>query len=506
MTDLPHIRLAKRLVKHEANPVLDVGKQGDWDEKNCGCFSVDKFNGRLHLYYMGSGNNNPWRIGLATSDDGIRWQRHKSNPVLPAGEAGSWDDRAVSMPYIVNDGKSLCMIYSGSGKGGGFGLAMSGDGVKWSRYGDKPLLRGIGGSMDPCLRKFDGQYTLWYCGKQGKSFRLFRATSSDGIKWTKHPQPVLPLGNKGEYDETSHAGPVVLKVDDVYYLFHLGGGSRGWKAGLATSRDGIHWTKSAANPILDVGGKNDWDGGSILSIDALWMNDRFHVWYAAHSLAEAGKPEHQQTIRIGYAVSQVDEKKPQGQNAAAAPAVDNPNNGANKSGRAEIDHPVKDFRLRDLMQDDPAFVRLSQFRGRQVVVLVSIQSRCPITWRYVERIGKAYQDYRDKGVRFLMIRSSETDSEDRIRRYAEDKNLDMPLLFDEGHKIADYFGTQGTPYFYVIDKQGVLRYEGIFDNNQVPRRVELKPETATIQFVRDALDSVLAGKPLKRKKVPIGST
>ena len=105
-----------------------------------------------------------------------------------------------------------------------------------------------------------------------------------------------------------------------------------------------------------------------------------------------------------------------------------------------------------------------------------------------------------------MIRSSETDSEDRIRRYAEDKNLDMPLLFDEGHNVADYFGTKGTPYFYVIDKQGVLRYKGIFDSNQMPKRVELKPETATSQYVRDALDAVLAGKPVKKKSVPSGST
>ncbi len=297
------LRLAERLVKHETNPVLGVGKKGAWDEKNCGCFSVEQVNGRLHLYYMGSGKKSPWRIGLATSGNGINWQRHKANPVLPAGKAGSWDDRAVSMPYVVNDGKSLCMIYSGSGKGGGFGLAMSTDGVKWTRHGDQPLLRGLGGSMDPCLRKFNGQYVLWYVGQQGKSYRIFRATSPDGVKWTKHPKPVLPLGGKGDFDETSQAGPVVVKVDDVFYLFHLGGSSKGWKGGLATSRDGVHWTKSKANPILEAGGKDDWDGGSILSLDVLWMNDQFHVWYAAHSRADAGKPESEQTIRIGYATS-----------------------------------------------------------------------------------------------------------------------------------------------------------------------------------------------------------
>ena len=173
---------------------------------------------------------------------------------------------------------------------------------------------------------------------------------------------------------------------------------------------------------------------------------------------------------------------------------------------AKIDQPVKDFRLRDLMQDEPTYVTLSQFRDKKTVVLVSVQSRCPITWKYIGRIGKLFQDYHKKDVAFLIIRSSLTDSEDRIRRYAEDKNLDMPLLYDEGNRVADYFGTQGTPYFYVIDKQGVLRYEGICDNNQVPKRVDLKPETVTSHYVRDAIEAVLAGKPVKTKSVPAGST
>lgn len=173
---------------------------------------------------------------------------------------------------------------------------------------------------------------------------------------------------------------------------------------------------------------------------------------------------------------------------------------------AKIDQPVNDFRLRDLMQEEPVYVTLSQFRGKKVVVLISVQSRCPFTWKYIGRIGKLFQDYHHKGVAFLAIRSSLTDSEDRIRRYAEDKNLDMPLLYDKANRVADYFGTQGTPYFYVIDKQGVLRYEGICDNNQTSKRFKLKLEKVTAHYARDAIEAVLAGKPVQRKSVPTGAT
>lgn len=297
------LRQAEHLVKHVGNPVLDIGVAGQWDDKGCGCFSVTDIKGRLHLYYMGAGTNNSWRIGLATSGNGIRWQRSKSNPVLPQGPAGSWDSNSVSMPYVLNDDGRLSMIYSGSGKGGGFGLATSTDGVAWKRQGSAPVMRGIGGSMDPCIRKFDGRFVMWYVGQQGKSFRIFQATSADGIAWTKNSQPVLPLGKKGEYDETSHAGPVVLKVGDRYYMFHLGGSHRGWQIGVAHSADGVTWTKSSANPILNAGDKDAWDSGSTLSLDVLWMNDRFHVWYAASRLEMSDKSEQDQAIRIGYAVS-----------------------------------------------------------------------------------------------------------------------------------------------------------------------------------------------------------
>ena len=297
------LRQAERLVKHSGNPVLDVGAAGQWDDKGCGCFSIVDVGGRLHLYYMGAGTNNSWRIGLATSGNGINWQRSKSNPVLPQGPTGSWDSNAVTMPYVLNDGGRLSMIYSGSGNGGGFGLATSADGVDWKRHGTAPVMRGIGGSMDPCIRKFDDRYVMWYVGRQGKSFRVFQATSADGVAWTKNPQPVLPLGKKGDYDETSHAGPVVLKVGERYYMFHLGGSSRGWKIGVAHSADGVRWTKSAANSILDAGDKGAWDSGSTLGLDVLWMNDRFHVWYAASRIEVSDKSEQDQAIRIGYATS-----------------------------------------------------------------------------------------------------------------------------------------------------------------------------------------------------------
>ena len=43
-----------------------------------------------------------------------------------------------------------------------------------------------------------------------------------------------------------------------------------------------------------------------MSLDVLWMNGKFHVWYAAHAAGLGDKEESEMGIRIGYAVSRRD--------------------------------------------------------------------------------------------------------------------------------------------------------------------------------------------------------
>ena len=60
----------------------------------------------------------------------------------------------------------------------------------------------------------------------------------------------------------SHAGPCVLKLEDGFHMWYLGSGAMNgkiaWRIGHGTSPDGLHWTKSGTEPVLDIGK----DGGS----------------------------------------------------------------------------------------------------------------------------------------------------------------------------------------------------------------------------------------------------
>ncbi|NBC85364.1 MAG: hypothetical protein GVY25_04145 [Bacteroidetes bacterium] len=56
-------------------------------------------------------------IGLAVSDDGIRWSRDESNPVIEPGRAGAWNGLRVVSPSVrVEDDGSLVMAVHGQSR------------------------------------------------------------------------------------------------------------------------------------------------------------------------------------------------------------------------------------------------------------------------------------------------------------------------------------------------------------------------------------------------------
>ena len=68
-----HTQLAGSLVRYPHNPVIKVGAQGAWD---------------------GSGpyrGKTAWRVGHATSPDGLKWTKSGQEPILDVGQPGVWD-------------------------------------------------------------------------------------------------------------------------------------------------------------------------------------------------------------------------------------------------------------------------------------------------------------------------------------------------------------------------------------------------------------------------------
>lgn len=171
---------------------------------------------------------------------------------------------------------------------------------------------------------------------------------------------------------------------------------------------------------------------------------------------------------------------------------------------AEIDKPVQDFKLKDVAKDlkptekeEAALVALSQFKDKKSVVLFFMSEKCGTTWRYEKRVGELMKQY-GKDVAFLGVRCSANDTAESIRKFAEAKNFDMPVLNDENGEMTKFFKVRNTPTFVLVDKKGVMRYKGSFDDNPEPDQVKSR-------YLADAVGAVTANKDVPVKETrPFG--
>lgn len=157
------------------------------------------------------------------------------------------------------------------------------------------------------------------------------------------------------------------------------------------------------------------------------------------------------------------------------------------AGPEKVDAPVRDFALKNLLKPEDPAVALSGFREKKAVVLVFTSYACDACVEYEARVKAVIQAYGGKDVAFLAVRSSAEDTADGTRAYAKKAGFDVPFLDDVDNRIADRYGVRVTPSFRLIDKAGTLRYRGALDDS-------LEAKDVKVQFLKNALDAVLAGK------------
>ena len=166
------------------------------------------------------------------------------------------------------------------------------------------------------------------------------------------------------------------------------------------------------------------------------------------------------------------------------------------SGRNPSDLPappaigtmIDDFKLPDA---DGAEHSLKALTGKNGAVIIFIATRCPVSNGYNERMEKLAQDYKARGITVIGINSNVTEPASEVKSHAAEKHLSFTILKDDGNKIADRLGANHTPEAYVIDAGGKLVYHGRIDNSQNTANI-------TSNDLRDALDAILAGKPIQK--------
>lgn len=211
------------------NPILDIGAPGAWDDTLVDHPSVIAYNGELLMYYGGH-DGTTWRIGLAKSRDGINWLKSGSNPVLSPGTSGAWDGAGVGHPSVIYDGSRFVMAYRGWKVGdpdtrSRIGIATSDDGINWQKLAGTPVL-GYGGSgewdeyglLAPRLWVEDGRYYMNYSGKYVASqySSVGHAYSDSLVRWTKDSNNPMIDHNAVPYIEIEWATPA--RIGQSWFL------------------------------------------------------------------------------------------------------------------------------------------------------------------------------------------------------------------------------------------------------------------------------------------------
>ncbi len=220
------------------------------------------------------------------------WTRYHGNPVVDMGLSGNWDKAGVEAPSVLADDGGFRMWYASSRPQPQIGLALSKDGIYWHAYNDQPVLRrGTDGTWDdegvyePSVVRDDGGYKLYYSGYDGQTWRIGLATSTDGVTWTKHPAPVLKLGGEGAFDSMGQHSPTVHFDGRRYRVWYEGYDGSMNRLGLAVSADGVTWFKSPANPVYPHG----WGAASDGPLDpiVLQRNGQWEMWYTWENIWRA---------------------------------------------------------------------------------------------------------------------------------------------------------------------------------------------------------------------------
>jgi peroxiredoxin len=126
-------------------------------------------------------------------------------------------------------------------------------------------------------------------------------------------------------------------------------------------------------------------------------------------------------------------------------------------------------------------------------IVIMVQGNgCPIVRNAWPAFKQVREDYRQKGVEFLMLNSNLQDDRSSILREAETFGIDAPILVDETQSVGESLGLIRTAEVLLIDPGSWdIVYRGPIDDRLTYERQ--KP-AATEHYLRDALDALLAGQ------------
>ncbi|MGH8991083.1 MAG: hypothetical protein ACRDZ7_06090 [Acidimicrobiia bacterium] len=245
-------------------------------------WALEGEDGGLHLWYSGH-DRTTGRILEAVRKPDEPWRR--LGVAIEPGLAGDSDRYGVGSPCVVRVAEGFLMAYSGfDGQISRLHLATSADGHRWTTRGtvvdqeEGDIL--AGGS--PCLVVRGEEWWLYYSGSDdrdgaerpdaGRRASILGAVSRSGDSWDRIG-PVL----EPEPGELAVTHPCVLEISRRLYLFFASEQEEAGSIALATSPDGVEWTRRGIVLAPD----DDLDASSVGTPCIVRLRDgSLRMWYS----------------------------------------------------------------------------------------------------------------------------------------------------------------------------------------------------------------------------------
>ncbi|MEF9425712.1 MAG: glycosidase [Candidatus Mariimomonas ferrooxydans] len=183
------------------------------------------------------------------------------NPILRPGKG--FISKGIYNPTVIKEGKNFYMLFraeAGDGVTGTIGLAISSDGIRFTYRPDPVIVPSADydrfGCEDPRVVKIKDIYFLTYVGNSGRYNvgNICLATSKDLLHWEKHGQILQP--KKGRWDSGQIKAGAILpeKINGKYgkYIMYFMGEEKPWKTaiGIAYSEDLFNWYEPHDDPVV----------------------------------------------------------------------------------------------------------------------------------------------------------------------------------------------------------------------------------------------------------------
>lgn len=237
--------------------------------------------------------------------------RVSEQPILPLGGTGEFDEFGTYPVSVIRTDDDVRAYYAGWTRcesvpfNVAIGCATSQDeGKTFTKLGTGPILSY---SLDepyvlsgPKIRRFGDTWYLWYiAGRKWKNvdgraepvYKIRMATSADGLNWTKLNKDLIE--SRIEADE-AQASPDVFYANGKYHMFfcyryssHYRGKQNGYRIGYAWSTNLTDWTRDDAKAGITVS-EEGWDAEMISYPHVFELDGKTYLAYLGDQVGRYG--------------------------------------------------------------------------------------------------------------------------------------------------------------------------------------------------------------------------